>query len=311
MPVSWPSSRTPWPKSTRRPLCLSVAGLFRSTRSPILMVVSPRTSTGGNFSSAQPSRTVVPDDPALRIDPINRQRSDPRFRIPGSTLSLTDSGPTHPVSSVAAHASLPPAAEGRATMILECGGTAGHSSNRRLEDRRCRRLQRGRSGARHRRTAARRPLGGANTLGRRADPGDRSDHGMVAAVREPRRGRAARDQHPSRHDHLLGGVVRARLHSRWAAAGSVIAGGTPPIAMELAAVSSEAMVCALPGWRPASVGQPVLRAGRREPHESTWMSSYGRYGGASPQPHRGTGACAMTSASGCELLSAIRVPHSR
>jgi hypothetical protein len=47
----------------------------------------------------------VPDDPALRIDPIDRQRSDPRFRIPGSTLSLTDSGPTHPVSSVAALAS--------------------------------------------------------------------------------------------------------------------------------------------------------------------------------------------------------------
>jgi hypothetical protein len=40
------------------------------------------------------------------MDPINRQRSDRRFRIPGSTLSLTDSGPTQPVSSVAAHSSL-------------------------------------------------------------------------------------------------------------------------------------------------------------------------------------------------------------
>jgi hypothetical protein len=51
------------------------------------------------------NRTVVPHDPALRMDPINRQRSDPRFRTPGSTLSLTDSGPTQPFSSVAAHSS--------------------------------------------------------------------------------------------------------------------------------------------------------------------------------------------------------------
>ena len=166
-------------------------------------------------------------------------------------------------------------------------------------------------GARHRRIAARRPVGGANTLGRRADPGDRSDLGIVAALCEPRRGRAARDQRPSRHDHLLGGVVRARLRSGWAAAGSVIAGelhrspwNWPPCRPRRWCAPSRV------GAR-ASVGEPVLQAGRRRPHESTWMSSYGRYGGASPQPHRGTGACAMTSASGCELLSAIRVPHSR
>ncbi len=39
--------------------------------------------------------------------------------------------------------------------------------------------------------------------------------------------------------------------------------------------------------------------------------SYGRYRGASPQPHRGTGACSTTSASGWSLRGAIRVPHSR
>jgi hypothetical protein len=40
-------------------------------------------------------------------------------------------------------------------------------------------------------------------------------------------------------------------------------------------------------------------------------STYGRYGGASPQPHRGTGACSTTSAPACEFPSANRVPHSR
>ena len=166
-------------------------------------------------------------------------------------------------------------------------------------------------GARHRRTAARRPLGGANTLGRRADPGDRSDHGIVAALCEPRRCRAARDQRPSRQI-ICGVVVRARLRSRWAAAGSVVAGelhrspwNWPPLCRPRRRCAPARV-----GAR-ASVGEPVLQAGRRQPPESTWMSSYGRYGGASPQPHRGTGACAMTSASGCELLSAIRVPHSR
>jgi hypothetical protein len=34
------------------------------------------------------------------------------------------------------------------------------------------------------------------------------------------------------------------------------------------------------------------------------------YGGASPQPQRGTGASGGGSAPGCELASAIRVPHS-
>jgi hypothetical protein len=39
--------------------------------------------------------------------------------------------------------------------------------------------------------------------------------------------------------------------------------------------------------------------------------SYGRYGGATPQPHLGTGACSTTSAPGWELCMARRVPHSR
>ena len=37
----------------------------------------------------------------------------------------------------------------------------------------------------------------------------------------------------------------------------------------------------------------------------------GRYGGATPQPQRGTGACSTTGAPGCEFSSASRVPHSR
>jgi len=39
--------------------------------------------------------------------------------------------------------------------------------------------------------------------------------------------------------------------------------------------------------------------------------SYPSNGGASPQPHLGTGACSATSAPGWELCMARRVPHSR
>ena len=38
---------------------------------------------------------------------------------------------------------------------------------------------------------------------------------------------------------------------------------------------------------------------------------YGWYGGATPQPQCGTGACCATSAPGWELCMASRVPHSR
>ena len=46
---------------------------------------------------------------------------------------------------------------------------------------------------------------------------------------------------------------------------------------------------------------------------SRWPSRdapYGTYGGASPQPQRGTGACSTTSAPGWEFASASLVPHS-
>ena len=57
-------------------------------------------------------------------------------------------------------------------------------------------------------------------------------------------------------------------------------------------------------------GEAVRQFWRDVRHFPGWppMLSYGRYGGASPQPHRGTGACSTTSASGCEFPSAIRVP---
>ena len=174
---------------------------------------------------------------------------------------------------------------------------------RRVEDRRCRRLQRGHSARRHRRTAARRPLGGANTLGRRGDPGDRSAHGIVAAVCEP----LSRSTPPG---------ISARLGTIicW-----VVSYGPDFAHAGLRQAPSWPANLHRPPWKwplcrprrrcaPSQVG--VLQLGRRRPHESPWMSSYGRYGGASPTPswHRGV---PMTSASGRELLSAIRVPHSR
>ena len=50
----------------------------------------------------------------------------------------------------------------------------------------------------------------------------------------------------------------------------------------------------------------MLQFWRDVRHFPGWppMLSSGRYGGASPQPHRGTGACSTTSASGCEFPSA-------
>jgi hypothetical protein len=38
--------------------------------------------------------------------------------------------------------------------------------------------------------------------------------------------------------------------------------------------------------------------------------AYGSYGGATPQPQRGTGACSTMSSASLELCTARRVPHS-
>jgi hypothetical protein len=47
------------------------------------------------------------------------------------------------------------------------------------------------------------------------------------------------------------------------------------------------------------------------PAPNTLHAGYeGWYGGASPQPHLGTGACGGGVAPGWELASAMRVPHS-
>ena len=154
---------------------------------------------------------------------------------------------------------------------------------RRLEDWRCRRLQRGRSAHATGELQTRRPLEWRQHA--------RQAHRSWRPVRPRHCGRTVRaasevepprDQRPSRLDHLLGGVVRARLRSRWAAAGSVIAG-------ELHRSPWNWPLCRPRRWcAPSRVGaregagEPVLQAGRRRPHESTWMSSYGRYGGASP-----------------------------
>src|SRR3954468_10560356 len=48
---------------------------------------------------------------------------------------------------------------------------------------------------------------------------------------------------------------------------------------------------------------------RTKPCRET-CENYGSYGGATPQPQRGTGACDTVSAPGCELCTASRVPHS-
>ena len=82
-------------------------------------------------------------------------------------------------------------------------------------------------------------------------------------------------------------------------------------------------VILLDGWNnPGFSGGPVVfrpltAEGLQEPMKvagarvAAGEADYGRYGGASPQPHRGTGACSMSSAPGCEFPSASRVPHSR
>src|SRR5215207_10516908 len=70
--------------------------------------------------------------------------------------------------------------------------------------------------------------------------------------------------------------------------------------------------------RPTPLGVVVLdvvgRAERppaaRLPIRAGLDASHGWYGGASPQPHRGTGASWGTSAPGWEFSSASRVPHS-
>ena len=59
------------------------------------------------------------------------------------------------------------------------------------------------------------------------------------------------------------------------------------------------------------VRQLVASAAAREhDQDGDGDPSHGRYGGATPQPQRGTGACSTTSAPGCEFWSASRDPHS-
>ena len=58
----------------------------------------------------------------------------------------------------------------------------------------------------------------------------------------------------------------------------------------------------------------LRRSGSRRSSRSPWRPSsrprHPWYGGASPQPHRGTGACSTGAAPGAEFSTASRLPHS-
>ena len=69
---------------------------------------------------------------------------------------------------------------------------------------------------------------------------------------------------------------------------------------------------ALAGTQKMSQPADVLTANAPRIHRGERRKiPYGWYGGATPQPQCGTGACCTTSAPGWELCMASRVPHSR